>query len=205
MALLKKGTVTEIYQEKAVPHTLSARRCRQGTTDKNKPRRPLPFRNGCGVPRCRREFTSSLQQITDFRQQHLFFRRCGGEQPELLLPFSSSAQLDNQFYKQEDREGNNQESPKWLAGSYHNSTSRRSNFFSIHHLGSISSPTSNCKIHTTYQQADRGITTSATIEETIFPNAPPMITPTAMSTTLPFMAKALKSCKNELFPIFSII
>ena len=46
---------------------------------------------------------------------------------------------------------------------------------------------------------------SATTEDTILPNAPPMITPTAMSITLPFMANDLKSCKNELFPITSII
>src|SRR5262245_4926023 len=38
-----------------------------------------------------------------------------------------------------------------------------------------------------------GIITSDTREPTIAPKAPPMITPTAMSTTLPFMAKALNS------------
>ena len=47
-----------------------------------------------------------------------------------------------------------------------------------------------------------GVITLATNDDTIFPNAPPITTPTAMSMTLPFMANALKSCKNVLFPIF---
>ena len=34
---------------------------------------------------------------------------------------------------------------------------------------------------------------SLTIEDTILPKAPPMITPTAMSTALPFMANCLNS------------
>src|SRR6185295_2622527 len=38
-----------------------------------------------------------------------------------------------------------------------------------------------------------GISTSLTSDETIFPNAPPMITPIAMSSTLPFIAKSLNS------------
>jgi PPM family protein phosphatase len=38
-----------------------------------------------------------------------------------------------------------------------------------------------------------GITTSATNDETILPNAAPMMMPTAMSTTLPFIAKSLNS------------
>src|SRR5271166_3735392 len=38
-----------------------------------------------------------------------------------------------------------------------------------------------------------GIITSLRKEETIFPNAPPMITPTAMSTTLPLTANSLNS------------
>ena len=40
-----------------------------------------------------------------------------------------------------------------------------------------------------------GITTSATNDETIFPNAAPMITPTAKSTTLPLTANSLNSLK----------
>ena len=39
----------------------------------------------------------------------------------------------------------------------------------------------------------RGMRMSFTREEMILPNAPPMITPTAMSMTLPFIAKSLKS------------
>ena len=38
-----------------------------------------------------------------------------------------------------------------------------------------------------------GMTTSPTSEETILPNAAPMMIPTAMSTTLPFMANSLNS------------
>jgi len=38
-----------------------------------------------------------------------------------------------------------------------------------------------------------GISTSLTSEETIFPNAPPIMTPIAMSSTLPFMANSLNS------------
>src|SRR5262245_34703414 len=36
-----------------------------------------------------------------------------------------------------------------------------------------------------------GISTSLTNDETIFPNAPPIMTPMAMSSTLPFMANSL--------------
>jgi len=38
-----------------------------------------------------------------------------------------------------------------------------------------------------------------TNEETILPNAPPMITPTAMSTTLPFTANSRNSFKRLMF------
>jgi hypothetical protein len=38
-----------------------------------------------------------------------------------------------------------------------------------------------------------GMITSATSELTIFPNAPPMMTPTARSTTFPRMANVLNS------------
>ena len=59
----------------------------------------------------------------------------------------------------------------------------------------------------------RGVIISFTRDVTILPKALPMITPTAMSTTLPFMANALKSLKNffikkpsllKLFSSFSI-
>jgi len=40
--------------------------------------------------------------------------------------------------------------------------------------------------------------TSLTSEETILPKALPMMTPTARSMTLPLMAKALKSCQNDM-------
>ena len=39
-----------------------------------------------------------------------------------------------------------------------------------------------------------GMIRSATIEDTIFPKAPPIMIPTAMSTTLPRMANCLNSC-----------
>ena len=42
-------------------------------------------------------------------------------------------------------------------------------------------------------QPNGGIIKSFTKEVTIFPKALPIITPTAISTTLPFMAKSLKS------------
>ena len=44
-----------------------------------------------------------------------------------------------------------------------------------------------------------GMMMSLTIEETILPKAPPMITPTAMSTAFPFTANSLNSFTN--FPI----
>ena len=47
-----------------------------------------------------------------------------------------------------------------------------------------------------------GIRMSLTSDETIFPNAPPMITPTAMSITLPFMANSLNSLKNPILFVF---
>ena len=43
-----------------------------------------------------------------------------------------------------------------------------------------------------------GISTSSTNEVTILPKAPPMITPTAMSITLPFMANSLNSLTNPI-------
>ena len=39
-----------------------------------------------------------------------------------------------------------------------------------------------------------GISTSFTSDDTIFPNAPPMMTPTARSMTLPRIANSLNSC-----------
>jgi hypothetical protein len=47
-----------------------------------------------------------------------------------------------------------------------------------------------------------GIRTSETIEPTIAPKAPPMMTPTAMSTTLPLRANALNS---ETKPIRTLL
>src|SRR6266404_9104540 len=44
-----------------------------------------------------------------------------------------------------------------------------------------------------------GMTTSATSELTIFPNAPPMTTPTARSRTFPRMADSLNSLKIATF------
>ena len=46
--------------------------------------------------------------------------------------------------------------------------------------------------------SSRGVITSPTREETIAPKAPPMITPMAKSTTLPFTANSLNSFKNPL-------
>lgn len=44
--------------------------------------------------------------------------------------------------------------------------------------------------------------TSATNDDTIFPKAAPMMIPTAMSTTLPLIAKALNSCNMLIvFPL----
>jgi hypothetical protein len=46
-----------------------------------------------------------------------------------------------------------------------------------------------------------GMITSSTSDATILPKAAPMITPTARSTTLPFMAKLLNSCSMRMaFP-----
>jgi hypothetical protein len=39
-----------------------------------------------------------------------------------------------------------------------------------------------------------GMMMSLTSESTIFPKAPPMMTPTAKSSTLPLMAKSRNSC-----------
>lgn len=55
------------------------------------------------------------------------------------------------------------------------------------------------KVTLPVQSDTAGMMMSLTSDVTILPNAPPMMTPTAMSTTLPFMAKSLKSDKN--FPI----
>ena len=47
-----------------------------------------------------------------------------------------------------------------------------------------------------------GITTSDTNDVTIFPNAPPMITPTAMSITLPLRANILNSLSSFMLHVF---
>lgn len=43
-----------------------------------------------------------------------------------------------------------------------------------------------------------GMIMSLTSELTMAPKAPPMITPTAMSMMLPFMANSLKSFRNDI-------
>ena len=48
-----------------------------------------------------------------------------------------------------------------------------------------------------------GMMMSLTNEDTILPKAPPMMTPTAMSITLPRMAKALNSLKKLILFYFS--
>ena len=48
-----------------------------------------------------------------------------------------------------------------------------------------------------------GLMTSSTRAVTMAVNAPPMTTPTAISSTLPRMAKALNSSKNFLIPLLS--
>ena len=48
-----------------------------------------------------------------------------------------------------------------------------------------------------------GLMTSSTRAVTMAVNAPPMTTPTAISSTLPRMAKALNSSKNFLIPLIS--
>ena len=50
-------------------------------------------------------------------------------------------------------------------------------------------------------QPTGGIIKSLTMEVTIFPKAPPTITPTAISMAFPFTAKSLNSCKNLDFLI----
>jgi hypothetical protein len=45
-----------------------------------------------------------------------------------------------------------------------------------------------------------GIRMSATSDDTILPNAAPITTPTARSTTLPRMAKALNSLRKPMRP-----
>ena len=47
-----------------------------------------------------------------------------------------------------------------------------------------------------------GVMMSATSDDTILLNAPPMITPTAISMIFPRIIKALKSLKKVLLPIF---
>src|SRR5215471_6981947 len=50
-----------------------------------------------------------------------------------------------------------------------------------------------------------GMITSCTNDDTIFPNAPPMITPTARSMTLPRIANSLNSLNTEAPPLFGLI
>ena len=49
-----------------------------------------------------------------------------------------------------------------------------------------------------------GMMTSFTIEVTMAPNAAPIITATARSSTLPFITKALNSFNNSWFPAFHL-
>ena len=50
-----------------------------------------------------------------------------------------------------------------------------------------------------------GMKMSLTRDVVILPNAPPMITPMAMSTTLPRMANALNSSKNFFIAEFLLV
>ncbi len=47
-----------------------------------------------------------------------------------------------------------------------------------------------------------GMMISFTSDDTILPNAPPMMTPTAMSITLPLRANSLNSLKNAMIRTF---
>lgn len=55
------------------------------------------------------------------------------------------------------------------------------------------------KIHLAKRQPNGGITTSFTSELTILPKAPPIITPTAISITLPRIANFLKSSFIDIY------
>lgn len=54
------------------------------------------------------------------------------------------------------------------------------------------------------EQADQWVDVFSTSAVTMAVKAPPMTTPTAMSSTLPRMANALNSSKNFLMPLFSL-
>ena len=74
-------------------------------------------------------------------------------------------------------------------------------------IGSIPSPVGSvklksCKLTRPVIKDKAGIIISLTKEDTILPNAVPITTPTAMSTTLPRIANSLKSLKN-CFILFS--
>jgi hypothetical protein len=66
-------------------------------------------------------------------------------------------------------------------------------------LGSLEGNGQVTEVHATDQQADGGMITSPTKDETILPKAAPMMIPTAMSTTLPLTAKALNSLSMPMF------
>jgi hypothetical protein len=54
-------------------------------------------------------------------------------------------------------------------------------------------------------QAMKGMIRSPTTESTILPKAPPMITPTARSMTLPLMANSLNSLTMLMMPPSTVL
>lgn len=147
----------------------------------------------------RSSFFLLLQQVADFREQLHFLaglRRFCGSWHLLFL----AMELRDEADENEDGEGDDDEIKRGLQEvaivEQHGGL-----FLSIHTCASLSVMERSVKFTPPQMTPIRGMMRSDTMDDTIFPKAVPITTPTAISTTLPRMANALKSCKNVLFDI----
>jgi hypothetical protein len=132
-----------------------------------------------------------LEQVADLGQQRLFgarYRRCVG------ATASSRLRRLIAFTPMKMAKGDDHEVDHGLdelaVGQHHGRYVT---------LGSLEGNGQVTEVHATDQQADGGMITSPTKDETILPKAAPMMIPTAMSTTLPLTAKALNSLSMPMF------
>lgn len=147
----------------------------------------------------RSSFFLLLQQVADFREQLHFLaglRRFCGSRHLLFL----AMELRDEADEDEDGEGDDDEIKRGLQEvaivEQHGGL-----FLSIHHLRFLERDGEVGEVHAATDDANQRHDEVGHDGRHDFPKAVPITTPTAISTTLPRMANALKSCKNVLFGI----
>ena len=167
-----------------------------------------------GRSACRGLFFCPLpEKVADFAQEQLLFGRCGfGSRNGVSFLYQFVHQLDHQ----EDAQGQDREVDALLdegavvpvdrvGRRFGNDSAAASDHLAnaLHGSGGYVADFRDVdaqvrEVGVAEQGADRGIRMSLTSDDTILPNAPPMMTPTAMSITLPLRANSLNSLKNAM-------